>query len=268
MNKADYFKARLSDEDLSRISSYVESFCGIKLSGLKKAMVQNRLYKRLIKMEMPTFEEYVKFVFTPAGAGELTHMVDEITTNKTDFFREKKHFEYLVTKILPKERHLKCWSAGCSTGEEPYTLAMILSENNTGFDIFGTDLSYTAIEVAKQGIYHNHLVDGVVEADLIKKYFTKEDDFYKISSNFKHKVIFEQMNLLDSSYKTTKLFDVIFFRNVLIYFDIGTQARVLRNILPHLKEGGHLFIGHSETIYDKNLPLKSVSHAVYKKQSL
>ncbi len=266
MNKADYFKAKLSDKDLEKIANYVRNFCGIKLSSLKKAMVQNRLYKRLIEVETPTFEEYVKFVFTPAGAEELTHMVDEITTNKTDFFREAKHFDFLIEEVAPEERHLAVWSAGCSTGEEPYALAMALSESNVSFDILGTDLSYTAIGVARNGVYHKHLIDGVVEPNLIKKYLIKEDDFYRITPNFKHKVRFEQMNLLERNFKISKLFDVIFFRNVLIYFDVSTQAQVLRNILPYLKSGGHLFVGHSETIYDKELPLHSVSHAVYRKE--
>ncbi len=266
MNKADYFKARLSDDDLTKIAEHVEKFCGIRLSRLKKAMVQNRLYKRLIKMEIPSFEGYVKYVFSTAGAEELKHMIDEITTNKTDFFREAKHFDYLVKEILPHENHLKIWSAGCSSGEEAYTLAMILNENNLSFDIFGTDLSYKVIEKARAGIYHEHLVEGVVDNNLIKKYFTKKDDFYEISSNIRRKVNFEQLNLLDSNYGIPKLFDVIFFRNVLIYFDVETQSRVLKKILPYLKEGGHLFVGHSETVYDKDLPLESVSHAVYKKQ--
>ncbi|MBN2890668.1 MAG: hypothetical protein JXL97_02265 [Bacteroidales bacterium] len=270
-NKLDYYKAKLSDEVFFRISDFIEGNYGIRLPRQKKAMVQNRLYKRLIELEIPSFDEYIRFVFSTKGNSEVQKMVDEITTNKTDFFRESKHFDFFKENIIKQNESLRIWSAGCSTGEEAYSLAMILEEsNNLSYSILATDLSTKVIEAAKNGIYQELVVKPIQE-NILNKYFTEEitDDkkFYKAKQQIRQFVKFGTLNFMDSNYNIPYNFDVIFFRNVLIYFNMTTQLEILKKIISHLKVGGHLFIGHSEAIYDFSMPIKSVNPSVYIKTS-
>jgi len=263
-----YYKAKLNDADFIRISEFIELRVGIKLPRQKKAMVQNRLYKRLIDIKIETFSEYVKFVFSPKGKDELRNMIDEITTNKTDFFREIKHFDFLEKIVLKNYTNIKVWSAGCSTGEEPYSLAMTIENNNIDYNITATDISGKVLKFAKDGIYKDALVKDI-KPDNILKYFEKikgnKENSYKIKRKIQQNVNFTKLNFRDQKYNIDTNFDMIFFRNVLIYFNIEVQNEVLSKILKHLKIGGYLFIGHSESIYNLKLPLKSVSHSVFQK---
>lgn len=267
-DRLKYYKTKLSDNDFLKISEHVEQKCGIRLPRQKKAMVQNRLYKRLIEKEITTFEEYVRFVFSSKGTEEVNHMIDEITTNKTDFFRENKHFQFLENIILKKQNDFKVWSAGCSSGEEPYTLAMIFEKKNVNYRIIATDLSGKILEAAKKGVYKPEIVKDI-PADYLYNYFDKIEienkKLYKAKYDIKKNIKFLQLNLKEPIYNITTHFDIIFFRNVLIYFNIEVQNEILNKILKHLKPGGYLFIGHSESIYDIKLPLKSVSHSVFQK---
>lgn len=269
MDRLIYYKTQLEDEDFQKISDFIEKNYGIKLPRIKKAMVQNRLYKRLIEKKIPTFKKYVFYIFSPLGKTEIPFMVDELTTNKTDFFREPKHFEFLEKNILTNtDKRYNFWCAGCSTGEEPYTLAMILKEKNIFGEIFATDLSTKVLEIAKKATYSD-VITNVIPIAIKNKYFTTQiiDNkiFYQANEIIKKTVKFQQLNFLDSNYNIQNVFDVIFFRNVLIYFNIENQNLVLNRVIQFLKEGGHLFIGHSETIYNSNLGLKNVSSSVYQK---
>lgn len=267
-DRLKYYKTKLSDNEFLKISEYVERKCGIRLPRQKKAMVQNRLYKRLIEIEKSTFEEYVKFVFSSKGNEEINHMIDEITTNKTDFFREIKHYNFLENIIIKKQNDFKIWSAGCSTGEEPYSLAMLLDNNMINYNILATDLSNKVLETAKKGVYKPEVIKNM-QAEYLQKYFNnikKEDKlFYQIKFHLKSHIKFLNINLKEQTYNISQNFDIIFFRNVLIYFNIEVQNEIITRILKHLKIGGYLFIGHSESIYDLKLPLKSVSHSVFQK---
>ncbi|MBN2663826.1 MAG: protein-glutamate O-methyltransferase CheR [Bacteroidales bacterium] len=267
-DRLKYYKTKLSDNDFIKISEHVERKCGIRLPRQKKAMVQNRLYKRLIEIEISTFEEYVKFVFSSKGNEEVNHMIDEITTNKTDFFREIKHFNFLENIILKKQTDFKIWSAGCSTGEEPYTIAMILDKNLINYNIVASDLSEKVLDVAQKGVYKPEVVKNM-QLEYLQKYFDKIEEnnkeLYKIKFHLKKHIKFLNINLKDQTYNISQNFDIIFFRNVLIYFNIEVQNEILTKILKHLKIGGYLFIGHSESIYNLKLPLKSVSHSVFQK---
>lgn len=265
-DRLKYYKAKLSDHDFQKVSEFIEKNYGIKLPRPKKAMVQNRLYKRLIETEMPTFEEYIAFVFSKNGMAEVSKMVDEITTNKTEFFRERKHYDFLEANILKNVNNLKIWSAGCSSGEEPYTLAMLLKEYNVTYTILGTDLSGKILDTAKKGIYSENTVKDV-PIHLLKKHFTKKENMYQINNDLKSNIRFSKLNFMDANYGINTHFDIIFFRNVLIYFTIETQLKIIKKIIQNLKEGGYLFIGHSETIYSKEFPLVNVSHAVYQKKT-
>ena len=268
VDKLKFYKARLSDEDFAIISKFVESNFGIRLPRSKKAMVQNRLYKRLIATNIPSFESYVKFVFSLQGQIEISSMVDEITTNKTDFFRENNHYLFFENAIVKKNKSLNVWSAGCSTGEEPYTIAMLLDNNKVKYNITATDLSGRVIEIAKIGIYTEQITKDIPKP-LLKKYFDEdiidERKYYQVKDILRQNIKFSKLNFLSRNYNISQNYDVVFFRNVLIYFDLPNQNDVLAHIVKHLKVGGYLFIGHAEAIYDKSLPLIGVNPSVYQK---
>ncbi len=268
-NKLSYYKSLLSDKDFNKISEFVETNYGIRLPRTKKAMVQNRLYKRLISTKISSFDDYVKFVFSPQGKQEIALMIDEITTNKTDFFRENKHYIYLENEILKQSHNLNIWSAGCSTGEEPYTIAMLANNNNVNCKISATDLSGRVLKIAEKGIYAEQVTKDIPEL-LLKKYFDKllidNKTFFKIKDVLRNNVKFCKVNFIDRNYNVPNDFDIIFFRNVLIYFNLEVQNMILEHILKHLRTGGYLFIGHAEAIYNKKLPLKSLAPSVYQKK--
>jgi chemotaxis protein methyltransferase CheR len=262
------YNSRLSEHDFNKISQYIERNYGIKLPQIKHIMVQNRLFKRLKATGFESFDTYIKYVFSNKGAEELKAMVDEITTNKTDFFREASHFNFFEKYVLKNFPNPNIWSAGCSTGEEPYTIAMLLYPKTSKYSILATDLSYKVIQAAKKAEYDEYKITNL-DKELINKYFNiinkKNRNYYQIKPFLKKNIQFQQLNLLAPNYNINKQFDTIFFRNVLIYFSRETQNNVLNKIINYLKPNGYLFLGHSETIYNYSLPLKSVNPSVYKK---
>ncbi len=266
----DYLKIydnKLTDKDFKQIAEFVQTNYGIKMPPVKKAMVQNRLYRRLRACKISTFDQYVKYVFSEKGKSELNEMINAITTNKTDFYREKEHFD-ILQNLLKDYKEVKIWSAACSSGEEVYTIALTMEKLKVKYFIYGSDLSDNVLKKAEEGIYNEKLVE-FVPYDLLNKYFVKiEKDnrtYYKVKEIIKDKVKFLKINLLDKRYPLDKNFDVIFLRNVLIYFDRNTQEKVLRHVLEHLKTGGYLFLGHSEAIFDMDLPIYRINKAVYQK---
>ena len=249
----------------------------------KKTMLQGRLMKRLRNLKLRSFEDYCEYVFSPQGKShELVHMLDVVTTNKTDFFREPKHFETLSDSVLPGlqrshgagiRRPLSVWSAGCSTGAEPYTLAMVLAEfaeKRPGYEyrIFATDISTRVLTKACDAIYNEDEVEPV-PLPLRKKYLLRSKDrsnrLVRIVSELRKRVQFRRLNFMDSDYGMPTVMDVIFCRNVLIYFDRPTQHKVLTRLCQYLRDGGFLFTGHSETLNGFKLPLRQVTTTVYQK---
>ena len=274
----------ISDRAFRQISRYVEERCGIKMPDIKKTMIESRLRKRLRLLELDSFDAYVEHVFKhDAGQTELVHMVDAVTTNKTDFFREAAHFRYLQDTALPRFRQdhsrlrrveFRAWSAGCSTGEEPYTLAMVLSEwaeRQEGFEysILATDLSTRVLEFAAMGVYASERIDPIA-MPLRRKYLLRSRDparaQVRILPQLRQRVKFKQLNLMDSTYVVPHAMHVIFCRNVIIYFDRQRQEQILARLCDHLVPGGYLFLGHSENISGFDLPLQSVSMTVYRKR--
>jgi len=264
VNKTEYYKQKLLMKDFLMISSYIERNVGIRLPKTKMIMVQSRLIKRLIAVELPSFNEYVKFVFSPSGKSEIHNMINVITTNKTDFFRELAHFEFLSKNIIGKYNSLKIWSAGCSTGEEPYSVATHLAANNTGFNIYANDISKTALEKAKAGIYSENSVKPL-PSYILKKYFTKNNNEYLVNDEIKKCIDFSYINLIDDIYNLPKDFDIIFFRNVLTYFDKENKIKVLNKMANHLKTNGYLILGLSENILWNGLPYKNLGYSIYQK---
>lgn len=269
-----------------KFRGYVESELGIKMPDAKRTMLEARLQKRLRKVGVDSFEAYYDYVFSPEGRQyELQNMIDVVTTNKTDFFREPRHFDFLIRTALPdliENNYLRpgmparLWSAGCSTGKEPYTLAMVLSEyfetrNTNSFSILATDISSRVLKHAAVGIYDKENEDPIPML-LRKKHLLRSKDrnkgLIRIVPELRAKVRFQQLNFMDDEFDIgMDKMHIIFCRNVIIYFDRNTQERVLNRLCRHLIRGGYIFMGHSETLNGLRVPLAPVSTTVYRKIS-
>jgi chemotaxis protein methyltransferase CheR len=271
---------RLTREEFDKVAEIVYGNCGINLEFCKKTMVESRLGRRLRALDIATFHNYLQFVTSKDGIeNELVHMIDVVTTNKTDFFRENHHFDFLTESLLPgffesnPNRSLKVWSSACSSGEEPYTLAMVLQEfarYNQGFsyDILASDISTQVLEKAVLAVYSaDRAVD--IPNHYRTKYLLKSKDRespkVRVVQELRARVKFEQINLIDENLKLNHLQDLIFCRNVLIYFDRETQLKVVKTLLRNLREGGLLFIGHSESLHFFDLPVKQIRPTIFVK---
>lgn len=271
----------LTRDGFARFAEFITRQLGIKMSDNKVPMLQSRLMRRLRQLGMNSLDEYQNYLFNSAHSDEERVLfIDAVTTNKTDFFREAQHFDYLVNSALPSlmqlglpNGSLKVWCAGCSSGEEPYTLAMVLSEfarENAGFDfsIVATDISTRVLEHARLGIYETSRIEPIPMA-LRHRYLLRSCDPQKravrIVPDLRGKITFRRLNFMDADYGLRDTFDVIFFRNVMIYFDKPTQEAVLHKQCRHLRSGGYLFVGHSESLAGLNVPVSIISSAVFRK---
>lgn len=273
----------MTQADFERLSGFIYSHCGIKMPQVKKTMLESRLQKRLRLLGLSTFRQYCELLFnSPGGGDELPHMIDAVTTNKTDFFREPVHFAFLAEEAFPafmergahRAAPFSVWSAGCSTGEEPYTLAVTMQEfeeRNPGFRfaITATDISTRVLEKARAGIYDESQTAGIPAA-LKQKYFLRSRDrrqaLVRVIPQLRSLITFQRLNLMDERYAVREgSLDAIFCRNVIIYFDRPTQYTLLERLCRHLKEGAHLFLGHSETVHGFELPLERVASTIYRK---
>ncbi len=275
------YNTKMTSDQFRKLSSFITEHTGIKMPDAKKVMLQSRLQKRLRYLNMSGFKEYVDYVFSEDGIqNELIHMLDVVSTNKTDFFREPVHFEFLEKNLLPEyvetfplNRPLKIWSAGCSSGEEVYTVAMTISEfkmNHPGlnYSIFGTDISTEILRRAVNAIYKEEKINNI-PIDLKKKYFLKSKDkskkLVRIIPELRNKATFTRMNLMDSTYDVKDTFDVIFCRNVLIYFNREIQEAVINKLTRKLRTGGYFFIGHSESIMGMDVPLIQIKPTIFQR---
>ena len=265
-----------------RFTNYINKDLGIKMTEAKKTMLQARLQKRLRTLGIESYDEYYDYVFSPRGLDdELPNMIDVITTNKTDFFREPKHFDYLTSNVLPElarrygtgvNRKIMFWSAGCSTGEEPYTMAMVLSDFSVRFKgfqfgILATDISTKVLKEGMAGIYTHDKVEPV-PLPMRKRYLLRskdrKKDLVRVAPALRSAVRFQRLNFMDREYRVGDAIDIIFCRNVLIYFDRPTQEFVLNRLCRHLRPEGFLFTGHSETLNGLDVPLVPVTSTVYR----
>ncbi|WP_027722737.1 CheR family methyltransferase [Maridesulfovibrio zosterae] len=269
---------KMTDADFRKFSTLIKGEFGIKMPLAKKTMLEARLQKRLRALGLSTHSQYCDFLFSPEGfERELTQLIDVVTTNTTDFFREPKHFELMLTTVLPdlsqqKNRPIKVWSAGCSSGEEPYTIAMVLSEfaaknSNFNFSILATDISTEILHKAMNAVYSKDKVD-VIPLALKKKYMLKSKDkakkLVRMAPELRKKVDFRRLNFMEPfPFKDEK--DIIFCRNVVIYFDRATQDKLFKKFCERLCKGGYLFIGHSESISGMDLPIRQIAPTVYQK---
>jgi chemotaxis protein methyltransferase CheR len=274
-------KEGLSKADFERLRNLIYTECGINLSADKKTMLEIRLKRRLKILDLSSLDEYCSQALGSAGLkNELIHLIDVVTTNKTDFFREAGHFDYLVSKALPdlaarlgSYRTSLVWSAGCSTGEEPYTLAMVLSEYaqkcaGFRFSVLATDISTEVLAKARMGIFKSEAVKPVPQA-LRRKYFMRsrdpESDRTRVVPELRALVDFRRLNFMDAAFDLPQRPEIIFCRNVIIYFDRTTQERLLKKLTGELTPGGYFFAGHSESLQGMDLPLTLVAPSAYKK---
>ena len=270
----------MSEKEFRRFSEFIQAEFGIKMPAGKKTMLESRLQKRLRALNMTQHKEYEDYLFSLKGMEiELPHLIDVVTTNKTDFFREPKHFEILYRDIVPKwhkgttsRSSFSVWSAGCSTGEEPYTIAMVLEEYQSQqaeieYSILGTDISNQVLETANRGVYREDRVKEVAP-NIRKKYFLRSKDrskqLVRIVPEIRSRVKFRQLNFMDD-FEFREKMDVIFCRNVVIYFERPIQEALFRKFCDRLAPNGYLFIGHSETLGGMDLPLVQHAPTVYRK---
>lgn len=269
----------ISERQFKRLASFIEKETGIRMPEAKRSMLESRLQKRLRVLGMTSLDGYIDSVFSGNDL-ELIHMINVITTNKTDFWREPDHFDLLVSSLLPQmgvriaQGHTySFWSAGCASGEEPYTLAMVLEEYREynplfKYSIVASDISTSALDVAINGIYSEDKV-APVPMSYRKKYLLRNRDpkrnEVRVKKGLRDKVDFVRLNFMDTSYPFEDVFDVIFCRNVIIYFDRHTQERILSTMCRYLAQGGILILGHSETLTGMNLPLRNVAPTVYER---
>jgi len=270
---------RLTTRQFKRLSEFIYAYSGIKMPSGKLTMLEGRLRKRLRATGFADFEAYCDHLFEDDGLDdEAVALIDVVTTNKTDFFREPRHFEFLARVALPAiaERtggKVRAWSAACSNGAEPYTMAMVLQtfcerQRPLNFSILATDLSTEVLDTACRGIFPEAMIEPV-PADLRRRFIMRAVQpgrrDVRIHPELRSRIGFARLNLMVDSYGVGPPMDVIFCRNVLIYFDKATQVSVLRRLCDRLVSGGYLFIGHSETIQGADLPVSQVSHTVYRK---
>ncbi|HEY9069619.1 MAG TPA: protein-glutamate O-methyltransferase [Candidatus Ozemobacteraceae bacterium] len=273
----------LSNTEFSQLSRFIYDRWGINLPPTKRQLLEGRLRKRLSHLQMTSFQEYCSYLFSPAGIeSEAPLMIDLVTTNKTEFFREADHFEYLAHTAVPDLRsrltsfsndQLRVWSAGCSSGEEPYTLAMVLNECRLATPglrvrILATDISSRMLSVAREGIYPESRIEPI-PLEWRHRYLLRSKDpsrhLVRFVPTLREMITFHRLNLMEIAAQVRDTFHVIFCRNVIIYFDKPTQEKVIRDFHQRLTPGGYLFLGHSETLTGMNLPFLPVAPTVYRK---
>ncbi|MFA9391037.1 MAG: protein-glutamate O-methyltransferase CheR [Prolixibacteraceae bacterium] len=274
------YNQKLEEPEFKRIQEFMLKNLGVKLSPIKIVMVNSRLVKRLKASGIYNFPDYLNFALSPEGKrnGELQCMIDELTTHKTEFFREIEHFELLKNRVLPefnvqRNSNFKIWSAGCSSGEEAYTMAMLLNDFkqlHTGFDftIYATDVSNSVVVKAVRAIYQLSNLKGI-DPGLVRKYFLVSKDEnegeVRVVKPLRDKIQFSILNLVENYPHASNSLDVVFCRNTLIYFDDKAKREVVNKLIGKIKIGGYLFVGLSETVSQYSTDIKQVSPSVYQK---
>lgn len=267
----------ITTDEFQRFRTLIYDESGITLSDQKRTLLASRLSKRIHELGLATFSDYYERVTKDQTHEEFTRMLDLISTNKTDFFREPKHFDFLRERILPeqaKSQRIRIWSSACSTGEEPYTIAMTLYEgvsNPTQWDfkILASDLSTRVLAKAAAGVYDEERFRDVPPEVLKRNFLRGQGDSaskYKVKPHLASIIQFRRLNLMDERFPIKNPLDLIFCRNVMIYFDRPTQERLVNKFYRYLRPGGYLFIGHSESLQWVEHPFKSLAPTIYQKE--
>jgi len=271
----------LTVRDFARVAGFIHSYSGIKMPEAKKTMVESRLRKRVAATGAADLADYCRLVFDRGGlAVESVHLIDAITTNKTEFFREPDHFRFLVDVALPELARrrragpgtiITAWSTASSIGAEPYTMAMVLADASArlgGFRIaiLATDISTLVLATAVMGIYPAAMA-APVPPDMRRRYLLQSKDAsrcrVRVSAELRRMVQFGRLNLMDAAYPVDRDMDLVFCRNMLIYFDKPTQHAILARLCSHLRPGGYLFLGHAESTAGCGLPLQQIGPSTF-----
>jgi len=268
----------ITNKEFRQLADYIKANYGIHLKEEKQALVTGRLHNVLIQNNFNNFSEYYDYVVSDKTGDAVATLIDKITTNHTFFMREADHFYYFRDKVLPslansvKDKDLRIWSAGCSTGEEPYTLIMMIDEffgtEKKWWDtkVLATDISSKVLDIASKGIYENDRI-APLPSHWKLNYFKKiEKEKSVLVDKIRNEVIYRKFNLMDQVFPFKKKFHVIFCRNVMIYFDAQTKRELVQKFYDLTEYGGYLFIGHSESINREETKYKYVIPAVYRKE--
>lgn len=273
--------SQLSEKDFRRLAAIVSDHTGIKLPQTKRLMVEGRLRKRAHRLGYPNVGSYCAYLFDGGGlSDEFVHLIDAVTTNKTDFFREPDHFAFLEREIVPallsrrSGTRLKLWSAASSNGAEAYTIAMVMAElaaqqGDLRFAVLGTDISTEMLQQATRAIFPEEMI-APVPPHMQQRYVMRGNSQargreVRIVPELRRLCRFQRLNLMDTQYPVDRDVDVIFLRNVLIYFEKATQEAVVARLMGHLRPGGFLLLGHSESMIGTNLNLRQMAPAVFRK---
>ena len=271
---------KINDKDFVRFCDFVYQRCGITLNENKRDLVHSRLAKRLRFLGRDSYEDYFELLYNSRdNEQEIVNLLDAISTNVTYFFREDKHFDFLISTVIPEieatkkrgsERKIRVWSAGCSTGEEPYSLAITFAENmtleNRDFRILATDISTNVLSHARKGVYDSERLRNV-SGVLLKKYFigSRDGSRFRVHEKLASYIKFARLNLMHT-FPFKGSFDCIFCRNVMIYFDRQTQGQLVNKFSSFLNPGGYLMIGHSESLTNVSHDLVYVQPSLYRKK--
>lgn len=268
----------ITEKEFKELAELIKTDYGINLKEEKKSLVIGRLHNVLLQQGFKNFSDYYSYLINDKTGDAVTVLIDKITTNHTFFMREPDHFYYFRNIVLPqitsmvKEKDLRIWSAGCSTGEEPYTLAMMLDEyfgnERMLWDskVLATDISGKVLDTARKGIYDNKEI-ATLPAQWRLNYFKKYDaDKSILIDRIRDEVIYRSFNLMETVFPFKRKFHVIFCRNVMIYFDNNTRDELVNKYYQHLEHGGYLFIGHSESLNREVTKFKYIMPAVYRKE--
>ena len=273
----DLALSEVGAESYEFIRKLVYEHSRIHLGPDKKALVSSRLAKRLRALRLPDYDSYCQLLRSSKGRDELANLVDVISTNHTHFFREIRHFEFLRETAIPQWKArgggaLRVWSAACSSGEEPYSLAISLAEElglQTNWRIHATDISRRMLATAQAGIYPSERL-AHVPPECQRRYFQRGmaswEGNYRVREELRRRIDFQHLNLLQATYPFATKFDVIFCRNVMIYFDRPTQETLVQKLTEHLVPGGYLMVGHSESLNGIHGGLVGVQPALYQKK--
>lgn len=264
--------AVLHDQEFAQFRDLIYRIAGISMSPAKKQLVSSRLAKRLKHHNFTSYGDYFRLITSPGGKAELQVAVDSLTTNETHFFREPKHFDFLRQQVIPARkagRGLRIWSAACSSGEEPYSIAMMLDESlgKEPWEVVASDISTHVLEKARQGLYPAERIPEIPKPYLSRyclKGVGEHHGTMLIEPSLRDRVRFIPHNLLETPAKLGE-FDVIFLRNVMIYFDQETKRQVVSRLLPLLRPGGYFLVGHSESLNGVTEDVRLVVPAVYRK---
>ncbi|MGF1483005.1 MAG: CheR family methyltransferase [Opitutales bacterium] len=266
----------LSDREYEYFRSIIYDHCRINLGPNKRELVKARLNKRLRALKLPNFKAYIDLLQGPNSEEEWTNLIDSISTNYTFFFREPAHFEFLYKQALPELASgggtFRVWSSACSSGEEPYSVSIVLDQffkgQSEAYRIECTDISTRILAKAREGIFAPPQVEKI-RRDWMKKYFEQgrrgNEVLFRIKEPVRGRLNFTHMNLMDRSFPWREPFQVVFCRNVMIYFDRETQEDLVQRIAQHIVPGGYLFIGHSESLTGVRHGLKLIKPSIYKK---